>query len=106
MQQFFSDGLHGLSVFEQRGHLSGAETSLAGGSGRGRVVEISGHTMRAYSASVGEAVVWESDGMVYTAVTDAPWMDLTGAVQDLPHVEPPGRLRRVAQAVVSLFRWR
>jgi len=106
VQQFFSDGLHGLSVFEQRGHLSGAETSLAGGSGRGRVVEISGHTMRAYSASVGEAVVWESDGMVYTAVTDAPWMDLTGAVQDLPHVEPPGRLRRVAQAVVSLFRWR
>ncbi len=106
VQQFFSDGLHGLSVFEQRGHLSGAETSLAGESGGGREVEIAGHTMRAYSASVGEAVVWESDGMVYTAVTDAPWMDLAGAVKDLPHADPPGRLRRVAQAVVSLFRWR
>jgi hypothetical protein len=106
VQQFFSDGLHGLSVFEQRGHLSGAETSLAGESGSGRIVEISGHTMRAYSASVGEAVVWESDGMVYTAVTDAPWMDLAGAVKDLPHADPPGRLRRVAQTVVSLFRWR
>jgi sigma-E factor negative regulatory protein RseB len=106
VQQFFSDGLHGLSVFEQRGHLSGAETSVAGESGGGREVEIAGHTMRAYSASVGEAVVWESDGMVYTAVTDAPWMDLAGAVRDLPHADPPGRLRRVAQAVVSLFRWR
>jgi len=106
VQQFFSDGLHGLSVFEQRGHLRGAETSLAGESGGGREVEIAGHTMRAYSASVGEAVVWESDGMVYTAVTDAPWMDLAGAVKDLPHADPPGRLRRVAQAVVSLFRWR
>jgi hypothetical protein len=106
VQQFFSDGLHGLSVFEQPGHLRGAETSAAGGSGGGREVEIAGHTMRDYSASVGEAVVWESDGMVYTAVTDAPWMDLAGAVEDLPHADPPGRLRRVAQAVVSLFRWR
>ncbi|HTC81603.1 MAG TPA: sigma-E factor regulatory protein RseB domain-containing protein [Acidimicrobiia bacterium] len=106
VQQFFSDGLHGLSVFEQPGHLGAAETSLAGKSGSGREVEISGHTMRAYSSSVGEAVVWESDGMVYTAVTDAPWIDLAGAVRDLPHADPPGRLRRVAQAVVSLFRWR
>jgi len=106
VQQFFSDGLHGLSVFEQRGHLSTAETTLAGESGAGRAVEISGHTMRAYSASVGEAVVWESDGVVYTAVTDAPWSDLAGAVRDLPHADPPGRLRRVAQTVVSLFRWR
>ena len=62
--------------------------------------------MRAYSASVGEAVVWESDGVVYTAVTDAPWGDLAAAVRDLPHADPPGRLRRVAQAVVSIFRWR
>jgi sigma-E factor negative regulatory protein RseB len=106
VQQFFSDGLHGLSVFEQRGHLSAAETTLAGESGSGREVEISDHTMRAYSASVGEAVVWESNSVVYTAVTDAPWSDLAGAVRDLPHADPPGRLRRVAQTVVSLFRWR
>jgi len=106
VQQFFSDGLHGLSVFEQRGHLGAAETSLAGETGSGREVEISGRTMRAYSASVGEAAVWESDGVVYTAVTDAPWTDLAGAVRDLPHADPPGRLRRVARAMVSLFRWR
>jgi hypothetical protein len=95
-----------LSVFEQSGHLKVTETDLAGETGSGRRVEISGRTMRAYSASVGEAVVWESDGVVYTAVTDAPWGDLAGAVRDLPHADPPGRLRRVAQAVVSLFRWR
>jgi sigma-E factor negative regulatory protein RseB len=106
VQQYFSDGLHGLSVFEQSGHLKVTETDLAGETGNGRRVEISGRTMRAYSASVGEAVVWESDGVVYTAVTDAPWSDLAGAVRDLPHADPPGRLRRVAQAVVSLFRWR
>jgi hypothetical protein len=27
-------------------------------------------------------------------------------VGDLPHADPPGRLRRVAQTVVSFFRWR
>jgi hypothetical protein len=106
VQQYYSDGLHGLSVFEQRGHLKSAETTLAGETGSGRSVEIAGRTMRAYSASVGDAVVWESDGVVYTAVTDAPWSDLADAVRDLPHADPPGRLRQVAQAVVSLFRWR
>ncbi len=106
VQQYFSDGLHGLSVFEQRGHLKSTESDLAGETGSGRRVEIAGRTMRAYSASVGDAVIWESDGVVYTAVTDAPWSDLAGAVEDLPHAYPPGRLRRVAQAVVSLFRWR
>ena len=106
VQQYFSDGLHGLSVFEQRGHLKPTQKSLAGEIGSGRRVEIAGRTMRAYSASVGEAVVWESDGVVYTAVTDAPWSDLAAAVRDLPHGDPPGRLRRVAQTVVSLFRWR
>ncbi len=106
VQQFFSDGLHGLSVFEQRGHLQGAETDPAGERGGGREVEIAGHTMWAYAASVGEAVVWESDGVVYTALTDAPWSDLAAAVGDLPHADPPGRLRRVAQTVVSFFRWR
>jgi hypothetical protein len=106
VQQFYSDGLHGLSVFEQRGHLRAAETDLAGKRVNGREVEIAGRTMRAYTASAGEAVVWESDGVVYTAVTDAPWSDLAGAVRDLPHADPPGRLRQVAQTVVSLFRWR
>ncbi len=106
VQQYFSDGLHGLSVFEQRGQLKSNENDLAGETGSGRRVEIAGRSMRAYSASVGEAVVWESDGVVYTAVTDAPWSDLAGAVRDLPHGDPPGRLRRVAQTVVSLFRWR
>lgn len=106
VQQYFSDGLHGLSVFEQRGHLKSTAKGLVGETGSGRQVEIAGRTMRAYSASVGEAVVWESDGVVYTAVTDAPWSDLAAAVRDLPHADPPGRLRRVAQTVVSLFRWK
>jgi hypothetical protein len=104
VQLFFSDGLHGLSIFEERGHLSGPPATTAGLSGR--AVEIAGRMMQAYSGSVGEAVVWESDSVVFTVVSDAPWTDVASAVGDLPHLETPGRLQRVARTVVSLFRWR
>ena len=96
---FYSDGLHGLSVFEQRGRL--------GPSGRGgREVELLGRTVRAYSTAAGEAAVWEGNGIVYTLVSDGPWQDLAAAARGLPHSERSGRLRKVAEVVVSLFRWR
>ena len=98
---FYSDGLHGLSVFEQRGHLS-ASAMPAGG----RAVELDGRTVRTWSTSAGETVVWESDGVVYTVVSDAPRMDVISAVGDLPHSQRAKRVRRVAEVVVSLFRWR
>jgi hypothetical protein len=104
VQLFFSDGLHSLSVFEERGHLSGPATATAGFSER--AVEIGGRTMQAYTGSVGEAVVWESDSVVFTAVSDAPWTDLASAVRDLPRLDSPGTLQRVAQTVVSMFRLR
>jgi hypothetical protein len=96
---FYSDGLHGLSVFEQRGRLS-SRAMPAGG----RRMEVGGHTVRSYSTSVGEIMVWEGDGVVYTVVSDAA--DAATVVEDLPHTERSGRLRQVAEVVVSLFRWR
>jgi negative regulator of sigma E activity len=96
---FYSDGLHGLSVFEQRGRLT-ARAMPHGG----RRVEVGGHSVRSWLTSVGEVMVWEGDGVVYTVVSDAP--DAVTAVEDLSHAERPGRLRRVAEVVVSLFRWR
>jgi hypothetical protein len=96
---FYSDGLHGLSVFEQRGRLSSGAMPTSG-----RRVEVGGHSVRSYSTAVGEVMVWEGDGVVYTVVSDAP--DAVTAVEDLPHAERAGRLRRVAEVVVSLFRWR
>ncbi|MGH9034748.1 MAG: sigma-E factor regulatory protein RseB domain-containing protein, partial [Acidimicrobiia bacterium] len=88
---FYSDGLHGLSVFEQRGHLS-ASAMPAGG----RRVELDGRTVQTWSTPAGETVVWESDGVVYTVVSDASRVDVAAAVGDLPHSQRPKRLRRVA----------
>jgi hypothetical protein len=98
---FYSDGLHGLSVFEQRGHLS-ASAMPAGG----RRVELDGRSVQTWSTPAGETVVWESDGVVYTVVSDASRADVAAAVGDLPHSQRSKRLRRVAEVVVSLFRWR
>jgi len=98
---FYSDGLHGLSVFEQRGHLS-ASAMPAGG----RRVELDGRSVRTWSTPAGETVVWESDGVVYTVVSDASRADVAAAVGDLPHSQRAKRVRRVAEVVVSLFRWR
>ena len=98
---FYSDGLHGLSVFEQRGRLTAG--AMPGGARR---MELAGHAVRAYATSAGETVVWEGNGVVYTLVSDAPWADVAAVVGDLPHADPPKRLQRVAEAVVSLFRWR
>jgi sigma-E factor negative regulatory protein RseB len=96
---FYSDGLHGLSVFEQRGQLT-TRAMPAGG----RRVEVGGHSVHSWSTSVGDVTVWEGDGVVYTVVSDAP--DAVTVVDDLPHAERPKRLRRVAEVVVSLFRWK
>ncbi|MGH9042360.1 MAG: sigma-E factor regulatory protein RseB domain-containing protein [Acidimicrobiia bacterium] len=98
---FYSDGLHGLSVFEQRGHLSASAMPEGG-----RRVELDGRTVRSWSTPAGETVVWESDGVVYTVISDATPADVAAAVGDLPHSQRAKRLRRVAEVVVSIFRWR
>jgi hypothetical protein len=98
---FYSDGLHGLSVFEQPGRLTAKAIPVGG-----RRVEIGGRPVRAYSNAAGEAALWEGDGVVYTVVSDAPFSDVASAVDDLPHASRDGRVRQLADVVVSLFRWR
>lgn len=98
---FYSDGLHNLSVFEQRGHLS--TSAMPAG---GQPLELGGNSVRRWSTPVGETVVWESGGVVYTVVSDASPSDVAAAIGDLPHSERLKRLRRVAEVVTSLFRWR
>lgn len=98
---YYSDGLHNLSVFEQRGRL--AEGDMAPG---GQHVEAGGHPVLAYATSAGDAAVWEGDGVVYTVVGDGTFDDVAAVVGDLSHGKRPGRLRRLAELVASVFRLR
>jgi sigma-E factor negative regulatory protein RseB len=74
----YSDGLSHVSIFEQRGSLSGV--ALAGFESR-RI----GGTDLYVDYGLPTMAVWESDGTVYTLVTDAPPAQADDVVSDLPH---------------------
>jgi hypothetical protein len=84
----YSDGLSGLSVFEQVGWLpaAGVPGLFAQQWGGTRVWVGNGWPLR---------VVWQGDGRIYTAVSDAPLDELTTAVSVLPHRGSPGMVQRV-----------
>ncbi len=64
---FYSDGLFSASVYEQRGDLNW-DALPAGGT----TTSVDGNRARAYNRPSGDVLVWERDGLVYTAVSDAP----------------------------------
>ena len=98
----YSDGLSTVSVFEERGRLDarsleGFTTTRVGGG------------VVALRQGMPTTAVWESDGTVYTVLTDAPPGVVTSVVAALPHADPddgegdqPHRLVRGAQRLASL----
>lgn len=96
----FSDGLSSVSLFEQRGRLNvdkleGYQATSRHG---GTVYERAGVPMR---------VVWESEGMVFTIVADAPATTVDEVVSALPQPDQSGggwgRLSRGMDRVASWF---
>jgi negative regulator of sigma E activity len=71
----YSDGLATVSVFEQRGQLSGAPRGSSWDTG-----------LRAYTQEGASSVAsWQSGGTVFTVVTDGSTGLLAQAVGSLPH---------------------
>lgn len=95
----YSDGLSRMSVFEQRGSLAdrslrGFETMLLGG----RLVHAR-EGMPTY-------VVWEDDGLVFTAVTDGPLDSVGAVVRNAPAWETErGFWARVGSGMARLGGW-
>lgn len=99
VQAVYSDGLYDLSVFEQQGKLDRRGLPRTGR------VEVAGERGWHYSWPGGHVLLWEDEGTVFTAVSDAPLDQIVTAVQSLP---PAGvspslvrRLRQVARALVQ-----
>lgn len=95
----YSDGLYDLSVFQESGRLDRkgipGGTPVTIGSGRGwHHVWPGGHLL-----------LWEAKGVVYTAVSDAPFDQVLTAVRALPVTSGSSslllRLRRVARSLVQ-----
>jgi len=102
VQLYYSDGLFGVSLFEQRGDLNWNGLPH-GGAG----VAIDSESARAYEVAGGTVVVWEHDGVTYTGVSDATVADLRSfaAAFDQHSGTGSGLLHRVADFVLGPFGW-
>lgn len=97
----YTDGLSRLSLYEQRGALDasgldGFEPRYAGGDSV---------WIRDGDPSV---AVWATDGVVYTAITDAGANRLWNAVGDLPHESPDretGSMDRISTGLSRMGSW-
>jgi hypothetical protein len=96
---FYSDGLFGVSVFEQKGELDWR--ALPAGETR----TVAGHDVRQYRTPAGVVTVWESDDVVYTAVTDAPADQVDDLLGDFGPSGSPSFLERATDFVLGPFDW-
>jgi negative regulator of sigma E activity len=96
----YSDGLSVVSVFIQRGQLSGRLP----GWHRSRV-----HGMPVYttpSSDVDEqGLAWSAGGFVYTVIADAPPDSINQIVVQLPHERPAGFWQRVLHGIKRVGSW-
>jgi negative regulator of sigma E activity len=100
VQLFYSDGLFGVSVFEHQGELDWSELP-AGGDAR----TVAGHDARRYRTPTGVVTVWESDGVVYTAVGDAPTDQVDELLAEFTPSDSPSAFERVTSFVLGPFDW-
>ncbi len=83
----YSDGLFSVSVLEQRGELDWDAMP------RGTDTSVDGEKARRYVEPMGDVVVWERNGVVYTCVSDAPPDSLDAMLAGLtPSRSVPERL--------------
>jgi len=77
VQRYYTDGVFGLSLFEQEGELDWNALPA------GDQMELDGHTARRFVGPSGAVVVWEMDGVVYTSVSEVPVDEVAAIADDL-----------------------
>jgi sigma-E factor negative regulatory protein RseB len=96
----YSDGLSVVSLFIQRGELSG---TLPGW----HLARV--HGLRVYATESGDVdeqgLAWSADGFVYTVIADAPPDSVAQVIAQLPHDGDMGFWGRVVQGVKRMGSW-
>ena len=103
VQLYYTDGLFGVSVFQQAGELDWNGLPR-GGNG----VDVSGADGRGYAAAGGTVLVWDRDDVTRTIVSDATVADLRGfavAFDDRTD-RSPGLVDQVVDYVLGPFGFR
>jgi hypothetical protein len=103
VQLYYTDGLFGFSVFQQRGDLDWAGLPR-GGDG----IVVDGADARGYEVAGGTVLVWDRDDTTRTLVSDAPMADLRAfaAAFDDGTRDHPGLVERITDFVLGPFGWR
>lgn len=97
---YYSDGLVGISVFETDGELAWEELPTGG-----RSVRVAGVDARVYTTAAGTGLVWEAEGAVYTAVSEAPLGEVTEVVEQFSPEDDPGTIEELTRFVTAPFAW-
>lgn len=100
VQLFYSDGIFGLSMFEQRGELDWE--ALPPGA---KVRRIGGHEARQYATPGGEVLVWTAAGTIFTAVSDAPNDEVEAWVRNFLPKQHSSAADSIAKFVLGPFGW-
>jgi negative regulator of sigma E activity len=104
VQIHYSDGLYGLSVFEQAGRVD-----FDGLPPGGRLVAVGETPGWRWSWPGGDILLWAGGGAVYTAVSDGPFEEVVAAAASITATsgggEPSaaGKLRRACRALLRAF---
>jgi hypothetical protein len=94
----YSDGLHGLSMFEQAGRLDEGSVPADG-----ERVAIGRHDGFEYVYAGGQVVVWQADGTTYTLVGDGEPADVLAAARAVPSRKANGLFDRVRRACAKIL---
>jgi hypothetical protein len=103
VQLYYSDGLFGVSVFQQQGELDWKGLPR-GGDG----LDVAGRDARGYEVAGGTVLVWERDDVTRTVVSDATAADLRAfaAAFDDRTRAGKGIVEQVTDFVLGPFGWR
>lgn len=94
----YSDGIYGLSLFEQRGRLpSGYLAQVA------RPVAVGRATGWHLVTPAGDVVVWQAGEVVYSVVGEAPAEEVLAAARSVPWPSGPSLVERVRRACRALL---
>jgi hypothetical protein len=93
----YGDGVYGLSVFEQPGHLDWRKLPASG-----HATTVAGHRARRYVWPGGQLVTWQAGGSAYTVVGDGPADDVLRAAASLRPARALSTGQRVREAAREL----
>jgi hypothetical protein len=99
VQLEYADGLSSVSVFQQPGRLRWSRLPAGGAD-----LALDGVRARAYRVPLGTALVWERNGIVYTAVGDASDAEMRALAADVDD-HHRSTLRRITGALLRPLRF-